>query len=216
MNPKLERAKDILCRPISVIIMIALIVLSIVTYGVFSSAEQSSYAKISKLNISEIERDADNRLNVKLLDYKEAQDKNYDKAKEELDSAAYPEKQLMEIIDKYIEARYSYEGTAKDNIAKITGDIKEVTTPEFYEKTIKSLAENKVGEKSTAEIIKRFCSSIDVSDAETFTDTMYYIYAVNLNGAMHTIEYNLKSSGGEWKVNEEIDHGVVEGGVFGD
>lgn len=206
-----EKLAEIITKPVLVIVLIVLTLGSVVTYAVINNITTSKADIVSNLDIDEISTDADTgKLTAKLVDYEQKQKDNYKKVTEGLEQAANPEKAITDKIDKYIMARYSFDGKLKDNREKILEIIKDIASDDFKDFVKDDIDDNKNSESSECVIVKKFINARKMEILNGSTNELVYFYIVSINDSQKVIQFNVISVGGEWEINAQKTLTTIE------
>ena len=198
-----DTLKYFLSRPITIIIIVAVAVLSVVAFGVSNAVCQSETKLVSSLDLDTVERDSDSgKLVAKLVDYEEKQKSNYQTITSKLETAANPEKEITDKADKYINTRYNFDNGVSSIKDKLQQEMKSYATPEFINYVNSSLDKDKTTSRE-AKILKRFISGRKMEDINASSNVLTYMYVVDINGQQDLIQYTFKLNSGEWMLSSE-------------
>ena len=204
-----ERIKEILTKPMFVIAVVLISVVSLVAFAVINNITSEKTTLVSSLDIDEITTDEETgKLTAKLVDYKEKQENEYIELTEELANAANPEKSITDNINKYINARYNYDDGAKNNKENVLNIIDEFSTDDFKDYVSESLDKEKE-KKSKAKIIKTYINGRKFEILNSSTNELLYVYVIDINDEQQVFQINVKSEGGVWKLKSQEKIGEI-------
>lgn len=208
-----ERIKEILTKPIYVVLVLLITIVSLVTFAVVNNISTEKTTLVSSLDIDEITTDEKTgKLIAKLVDYKEKQENEYIELKKVLANAANPEKSITDNISKYINARYNYDEGAKNNKDNVLNIIDDFATNDFKDYVSESLDKEKE-KKSKAEILKFYINGRKFEMLNSSTNELLYVYVIDINGEQQVFQINVKSEGGVWKLKSQEKIGELSEGV---
>lgn len=204
-----------ICRPMVIIVVLSLAVLSVVVFAVSNAMYQSDSTLVSNLQIDTVEQDSDSgKLVATLVDYEKKQEQEYKSISTKLSDAANPEKSVTDKIDKYINARYNFENGVSAAKAELQSEMKSYATPDFIN-AVNSSLDNEKMTSSKATIVKRFISGRSMEMLNSSVDTLVYLYVVDINGQQFLIQYECKLNQGEWMIfSEKVLKSLQDGEKF--
>lgn len=196
-----EKLKYILTKPITIIILLVLAILSLVAFGIINNAADSKKETVSNMNIETISRDENGKLDVKLVDYEKNQNNSYEEVSEKLKEAANPESENTDKISKYFETRYNYDDGEANNLDNTINAIQDIATDDFLDAVKSSMTKSKDEGKCELTINKIYITGAKADELNARSVVIPYIFDVNINGKSYLYRAELKTIGGEWKIN---------------
>lgn len=199
----IENLKNFICRPVPIIVMLALAVASVVVFAVSNNMYQEDAKIISNLQLDSVERDSETgKLVGKLVNPEEKQKEDYQSITSKLTDAANPEKAVTDKIDSYINSRYNFDNGASSVKEKLLNELKSYATADFIKYAESSINNEKMN-SSKATIVKRFISGRSMEMLNSSVDTLSYTYVIDINGKQFLIQYTCKLSSGDWMLSSE-------------
>lgn len=196
-----EKLKYILTKPITIIILLVLAILSLIAFGIINNAADSKKETVSNMNIETISRDENGKLDVKLVDYEKNQNNSYEEVSEKLKEAANPESENTDKISKYFETRYNYDDGEANNLDNTINAIQDIATDDFLDAVKSSMSKSKDEGKCELTINKIYITGAKSDELNARSVVIPYIFDVNINGKNYLYRAELKTIGGEWKIN---------------
>lgn len=196
-----EKLKYILTNPITVVILLVLAILSLIAFGIINNAADSKKETVSNMNIETISRDENGKLDVKLVDYEKNQNNSYEEVSEKLKEAANPESENTDKISKYFETRYNYDDGEANNLDNTISVIQDIATDDFLDAVKSSMSKAKDEGKCELTINKIYITGAKANELNERSVMIPYMFEVNLNGKNYLYRTELKTVGGEWKIN---------------
>lgn len=196
-----EKLKYILTKPITIIILLVLAILSLIAFGIINNAADSKKETVSNMNIETISRDENGKLDVKLVDYEKNQNNSYEEVSEKLKEAANPESENTDKISKYFETRYNYDDGEANNLDNTINAIQDIATDDFLDAVKSSMSKSKDEGKCELTINKIYITGAKADELNARSVVIPYIFDVNINGKNYLYRAELKAIGGEWKIN---------------
>lgn len=211
----IENLKNFICRPMPIIVMLALAVASVVVFAVSNNMYQEDAKIISNLQLDSVERDSETgKLVGKLINHEEKQKQDYQSVSEKLSNVANPEKTVTDKIDSYINSRYNFDNGASSVKEKLLKELKTYATADFIKYAESSINNEKMN-SSKATIVKRFISGRSMEMLNSSVDVLTYFYVLDINGQQFMMQYNCKLNSGEWMLStEKVLKSLQEGEKF--